>query len=448
MRRPTARRTFHTGEARAHRGLAGQLSAAVVAVLLLCLAVVGAPITATAIPPASQATPGNTAADPAADTAADPAADPGTLHARRAPVRGTLVSLPAVVQPGTAPAAPSRDTSVVATFESRDPGQEVELQRRTSGGWRVVDTSQQDAWGSAAFDVRPGTYRARTSDGRHAWVTGTVKALRWEPAFEDTFSGAALDTSVWSDMDRPHAPHAGRSCALVDPRARRVAGGVLHLGVALDPARAGQACTYATPQGSDSSPYLLTSQVATEHTRHFRHGIIAARIKPQQAKGMHSGFWLLPQGNSFTYGDPTAGTEIDVMEFWGANGRGTETIGSHVHYYEPGYVKASHGDLFPAARRVLSPKRDWWEEFHVFSVEWTPSEYVFRVDGREYYRETRSISADDEFLILSMLASDYELDELTADELDDTAQVDWVQVFDAESTAAARVTRGRVVAGR
>jgi hypothetical protein len=68
-------------------------------------------------------------------------------------------------------------------------------------------------------------------------------------------------------------------------------------------------------------------------TRFFRHGIIAARIKPQHAKGMHSGFWLFPQGTKYTYGAPAGGSQIDVMEFWRKNGRGSETIGAHGRYY-------------------------------------------------------------------------------------------------------------------
>ena len=82
----------------------------------------------------------------------------------------------------------------------------------------------------------------------------------------------------------------------------------------------------------------------------------------------------------------------------------------------------------------------------MFSVEWTPTEYVFRVDGREYYRETEAVSQAQQYLVLSNLTSDYELAGLTADELTDTAQVDWVRVFDATSQASVRVTRGRKVA--
>ena len=364
---------------------------------------------------------------------------------RRETVRGSLASLPPIVQPGTSPAAPSDDGALVATFTPADPGRTVTLEKQGRRGWRTVEKETEDAWGSAAFSPRAGTYRARTTSGGRTWVTGSVTTSRWQPSFEDTFSGTTLDTTVWNDQKREHeSVYAPRTCARVDPAARRVADGVLHLGVALDPALAGTPCSYVSPRTSGTSPYLLNSQVATEYTRFFQHGIVAARIKPQRAKGIHSGFWLLPADTRYTDGVPAAGAEIDVMEFFGETGR-RETIGSHIHYYEAGWDKVSLGDTFPAARQVLSKRRDWWDEFHVFSVEWTPTEYIFRVDGREYYREEQAVSQAQQYLVLSALTSDYELAELSADEVDDSAEVDWVRVFDASSHESARVTRGRAV---
>ncbi len=370
--------------------------------------------------------------------------------AREVEVRGTLASLPPIVQPGTTPAAPSNTGSLVATFTPASPGQRVTLERQTRNGWKTADTATEDAWGSAAFAPGAGTYRARTTAGSRTWVTGQVTTARWQPSFEDTFSGTALDTSVWNDQKREHeSVYAPRTCARVDPSARRVSDGVLHLGVALDPALAGSPCGYTSTRAagttSGTSPYLLNSQIATENTRLFQHGIVAARIKPQRAKGMHSGFWMLPNGTKYADGNPAAGTEIDVMEFFGDNGRGTETISSSIHYYEAGWNKVSLGEPVPAARRALSKRNSWWDEFHVFSVEWTPTAYVFRVDGREYYRETQAVSQAQQYLVLSNLTSDYELAELTADELADTAQVDWVRTFDTSSRQASRVTYGRRV---
>jgi hypothetical protein len=368
----------------------------------------------------------------------------GPRRLRTGTVRGTLVALPPIVQPGTSPSAPRDAGSMVATFVPADPGQRVTLERQGRRGWETVAVGREDAWGSAAFAPPLGTYRARTESQGRTWLTGTVTTLRWTPSFEDTFSGTTLDASVWNDQRREHeSVYAPRTCARVDAAARRVGEGVLHLGATVDPERAGMPCSWSTTRTSGTSPYLLNSQVATEFTRSFRHGVMAARIKPQHAKGMHSGFWMLPVGTTYVDGTPAGGTEIDVMEFSGETGRDNETVGSHVHYYEAGWNKVTLGDTFPVARRALGKGRSWWEEFHVFSVEWTPTEYVFRVDGREYYRETGAVSQAQQYLVLSNLTSDYELDQLTADELTDSAQVDWVRTFDTTSRQASRTSAGR-----
>ena len=66
----------------------------------------------------------------------------------------------------------------------------------------------------------------------------------------------------------------------------------------------------------------------------------------------------------------------------------------------------------------------------MFSVEWTPDMYIFRIDGRETMRTTRGVSHHPEFLILSMLSSDYELRSLGGDkQLPQHFYVDWVQVW-------------------
>lgn len=358
---------------------------------------------------------------------------PSVADRMRPQLRATLVALPPIVQPGRRPVDPQRGAALVATFTPARPGHEVVFERAVrGGGWRVAGRGAQDEGGSAALVARGGVYRASTEIGGVRLSSRRVRARPWRPEFEDTFSGDRLDTSVWNDQERGHqATSAPRTCTVVDPSARSVDDGVLHLGLRLDSGRTGQVCDYDWRTRVGQSPYLLTSQVATEHTHHFRYGIVAARIKPQRADGMHSALWLLPRDTRFTAGDPAQGVEIDVMEFWGDKGRGTESIGSFLTWYGPGGSTERIGAKFPDTRLALRDGRGWWQEFHVFSVEWTPDEYVFRVDGREYYRESRAVSQVPEYLVLSMLASDYELDDLDASDVDDTAQVDWVQVYDA-----------------
>ncbi|MGI8901902.1 MAG: hypothetical protein ACR2HA_13445, partial [Nocardioides sp.] len=74
-------------------------------------------------------------------------------------------------------------------------------------------------------------------------------------------------------------------------------------------------------------------------------------------------------------------------------------------------------------------KDDWWKSYHVFSVEWTPRSYIFRVDGREHWRTRAGVSGVDEFLILSLLTSDYEIPRLDRSRLPSKMNVDWVRVW-------------------
>ena len=67
----------------------------------------------------------------------------------------------------------------------------------------------------------------------------------------------------------------------------------------------------------------------------------------------------------------------------------------------------------------------------MFSVEWTPQEYIFRIGGHEVWRTSAGVSDVPEFLILSMLSSDFELPEVGSDPTPRTAEVDWVAFWQA-----------------
>jgi hypothetical protein len=65
-------------------------------------------------------------------------------------------------------------------------------------------------------------------------------------------------------------------------------------------------------------------------------------------------------------------------------------------------------------------------------VEWTPREYVFRIDGQETMRTSQGVSHHPEFLILSLLSSDFELRLLRGeDQLPQHVDVDWVAAWPA-----------------
>ena len=90
------------------------------------------------------------------------------------------------------------------------------------------------------------------------------------------------------------------------------------------------------------------------------------------------------------------------------------------------------GDWIPDPDRFLSgPGDSWYDRYHVFSVEWTPEEYIFRIDGQETFRTSEGVSQQPEYPILSLLSSDYELRKLKDNPLPQTMYVDWLRFWES-----------------
>jgi len=246
----------------------------------------------------------------------------------------------------------------------------------------------------------------------------------------DEFDGATLG-SGWGNRIQFYNPWGGRSCSKGDPSAVAVGGGVLTLSVLADPARENDRCTTYDADGNALGEYRyrLNGHISTQHSMDFRYGFAAARIRFQRNQGQHGGFWLQPRGLLET-GPTPWGAEIDVVEYYGSAGS-RELLSTSVHQHPAGLLPTTVGGRLRNAGRFLAGKSDrWWRSFHVFSVEWTPLEYVFRIDGQETLRTSQSVSHYPEFLILSMLSSDFELGQLGEESLlPEQMEVDWVKVW-------------------
>ena len=122
-----------------------------------------------------------------------------------------------------------------------------------------------------------------------------------------------------------------------------------------------------------------------------------------------------------------------MIEWFGHPTRNGGLTSFIYHPSKKGPVKV--GDFIDKPDRFLSSKSDaWWKRYHVFSVEWTPQVYIFRIDGKESWRTTAGISGVKQFPILSLLSSDYELDDLGGDKrLPQRMYVDWVQFWETDT---------------
>lgn len=117
---------------------------------------------------------------------------------------------------------------------------------------------------------------------------------------------------------------------------------------------------------------FVSGRVNTRGKFTFVHGTAAARMKLPNGAGLWPAFWILGTG------DWPATGEIDVMEYVGIPT--WTSVALHGEGYS-GDTPLVHRQRFPAGTDVT----DW----HVYSVDWSADEIVFRVDGGEIYRVTR-----------------------------------------------------------
>ena len=153
-------------------------------------------------------------------------------------------------------------------------------------------------------------------------------------------------------------------------------------------------------------------------------------MKFQKDRGQHASFWMqpvpyVPNATSAAEG----GAEIDIIEWFGNSGdRGG--LATFIYHPTTGGRQKVGGKLSDTDRYLAAKSDRWWRAYHVFSLEWTPSEYIFRIDGRETWRTSVGISQVPQYPILSLLSSDYELKNLGSEtRLPQHMYVDWVAMW-------------------
>ena len=366
------------------------------------------------------------------DTAARVA--PATSERVAVQQKVTLEALPQIVQQGKRVASPdSAKAAITATIKPVKVGRKVELQVQDGTSWKTVSTVTQDAKGRAQFAALassgglPLTYRveAKKLGSLKAITSDTVSTEKWlTPDFTDEFSGSSLSSS-WVHRGRKYEPQSLRRCSKGDPRAVKVSGGAVRLSVIDDPKKG---LCKARERGKvvGKYAYRLNGHIGTEGQYLFKYGVAAARIKMQKLRGQHASFWSQPDGGNLPGSD---GHEIDIIEYFGdKHPQGGLT--SFIHRYQ-GKRLVKTGSWIKDSESFLADKRDGWSKnYHVFSVEWTPNTLIFRIDGKESWRTSGNISSAKQQLILSLLASDYELSEMKDKQLPQSMSVDWVRVWE------------------
>jgi beta-glucanase (GH16 family) len=352
-----------------------------------------------------------------------------------------IAVLPGIAQAGEETGSPDDAAGVVtATFTPVSEGRAAVLEQNAGGGWQEVSTVKQDADGRAEFVLPEGAPGAGTrfrvtapsADGLDEVVTATAAADSWgDPDFSDVFDGTEM-SDLWINRGEGYNPEGLRNCSKGSADAVEESGGALQLSVLADPERADEKCAAKKADGSPAGKfgYRLNGHVMT-NGHYFKYGVLAARIKFQPLQGQHASLWMQPAITESTTDPAKGGAEIDVIEWFGDDVK-NGGLASFIYAPTPDGPEKIGGQLEDPDQYLADQDDDWFTRYHVFSVEWTPDAYIFRIDGQETWRTTEGISGQPEYPILSILSSDYELEHLGGeDKLPQTMSVDWLRFWQA-----------------
>lgn len=356
------------------------------------------------------------------DSAVKTSTHNATQERRQGAGRVSLVAAPvAQTRTGRAGVTPGS-----ATFRPAVPGRVVLIQGKFGKRWKTVSKVKQDRRGEVTFTVtKPSiSYRAVAPATKKdaKVVTAVARSTNWgTPTWRDEFSGSGpLNPAIWATQYTSGVKFA---CGPVKASNARRQHGAAVLKVARLPGAKG-AKTKKCKYGKYSNALVQANN--PEHQ--IKYGIAAARVKFSPVNGQHSAFWMdVPAGTGWTPGDPAGGAEIDIAEYFGDD-RPKGGLASFVHVMDKkGKIKSVGGEF--RSRHMLPKKKEWSQGWHVYSVEWTPTGYTFRVDGKVTLKTGKSVSRVPETILLSAITSDWELPQMNAKRLPTVTKFDWVRVW-------------------
>lgn len=118
---------------------------------------------------------------------------------------------------------------------------------------------------------------------------------------------------------------------------------------------------------------ITSARMITRGKQHWLYGRVEASIKLPKGKGVWPAFWMMPEESAYG-GWPNSG-EIDIMEFVGYM---PDVVHGTVH-------TGKYNHMIGTQRGTNTPLLTCSDDFHTYSLEWTPERIDIAVDGNVYF---------------------------------------------------------------
>src|ERR1700761_8610953 len=186
------------------------------------------------------------------------------------------------------------------------------------------------------------------------------KQTKTDTVFFEDFKGPTLDRSKWNvevtgqTNNNEQQAYVDSSSVMYFAHGKEAEGAKNALVI--------KAIYHAGYTSKEGNKYdFLSARINTEKKMEFTYGTASCRMKIASGAGMWPAFWALGEGNW-----PDCG-EIDMME----------TVGD-----SSWISNALHGPHYfgntPLAYRYALPNKGNVDQWHIYSVDWTPDKLVFK----------------------------------------------------------------------
>lgn len=181
-----------------------------------------------------------------------------------------------------------------------------------------------------------------------------------------------------------------------------------------------------------------SARLKTQGRMAWTYGKFAARMRLPKGQGIWPAFWMLG-ANITTVGWPASG-EIDIVEMVGGGEDRDDSVYGTIHWDAGGHAETGGGRIELVDPEIFN------DDYHVFEVEWTSANIIWRVDGVETVRVSIERSALPDrsefhapfFLLLNLaVGGNWPGAPDASTVFPQVLAVDWVRVYSSEAAASA-----------